>query len=172
MTRAYLQPPDPKLDLVLERVVDVPRELVWIAWTVPERLKQWFTPAPWTTVECEVDLRPGGIFRTVMRSPEGQDFPNLGCYLDVVENERLVWTNVLGPGFRPTVRPTDDSCEAFAFTAAVSLAPHGTGTKYTAHVIHGTEVGRDRHLEMGFHDGWGTALEQLVALVKRMQAGG
>ena len=66
---------DSKLDLVLERVVDVPRELVWAAWTKPEHIMKWFTPAPWTTVDCEIDLRPGGIFRTVMRSPEGQEFP-------------------------------------------------------------------------------------------------
>ena len=67
---------DPKLDLVLERTIDVPRELVWAAWTQPEHLSQWFTPAPWTVSECGIDLRPGGIFRTVMRSPEGREFPN------------------------------------------------------------------------------------------------
>lgn len=69
---------DPLLDLVLERVVDVPPELVWAAWTTPEHVTHWFTPAPWKTVTCEIDLRPGGMFRTVMRSPEGQDFPNVG----------------------------------------------------------------------------------------------
>ena len=51
--------------------MDVPRELVWLAWTTPEHVKQWFTPAPWTTVDCEIDLRPGGIFRTVMRFHQG-----------------------------------------------------------------------------------------------------
>ena len=55
-------PVNPKLDLVLERVVDVPRELVWRAWTEPELMKQWFTPAPWQTVDCEVDLRPAEFF--------------------------------------------------------------------------------------------------------------
>jgi uncharacterized protein YndB with AHSA1/START domain len=54
--------------------------------------QQWFTPAPWKTVDCEIDLRPGGLFRTVMRSPEGQEFPNVGCYLEIVENEKLIWT--------------------------------------------------------------------------------
>ena len=67
-----------KLDLVLERVVDVSPELVWMAWTQPEHLKKWFTPAPWTTVECVIDLRPGGEFRTVMKSPEGALYPNSG----------------------------------------------------------------------------------------------
>jgi uncharacterized protein YndB with AHSA1/START domain len=55
---------DPKLDVVLERVVDVSPDLVWIAWTQPKHLKAWFTPAPWTTVDCQIDLRPGGLFRT------------------------------------------------------------------------------------------------------------
>jgi uncharacterized protein YndB with AHSA1/START domain len=168
MTRPIVYQPDPKLDLVLERIVDVPRGLVWTAWTTPEHVKTWFTPAPWTTVDCEIDLRPGGIFRTVMRSPEGQEFPNVGCFLEVVENQRLAWTNVLAPGYRPSSRPSDDSCDAFAFTAVISLEPHGDGTKYTALVIHGDEESRRKHAEMGFHEGWGKALEQLVAIVKKM----
>jgi uncharacterized protein YndB with AHSA1/START domain len=94
---------DPRLDLVLERVVDVAPELVWAAWTVPEHIKKWFTPAPWKTVDCEIDLRPGGIFRTVMRSPEGQDITNVGCFLEIVANRKLIWTVALQPGL-PTVR--------------------------------------------------------------------
>jgi uncharacterized protein YndB with AHSA1/START domain len=62
---------NPRLDLLLERVVDVPPDLVWAAWTVPEHVKKWFTPAPWRTMDCEIDLRSGGIFRIVMRGPEG-----------------------------------------------------------------------------------------------------
>lgn len=166
MTRAHVQPPDTGLDLFLERIVDVPREDVWRAWTTPAYLKRWFTPVPWSTVDCEIDLRPGGIFRTVMRSPEGQESPFLGCYLEVIENERLVWTNVLAPGFRPATLPKDETCDALAFTAVISLEPHGSGTKYSALVIHGDEAVRKRHADMGFHDGWGKALDQLVALVK------
>ena len=59
MSTAVVQT-NPKLDLILERVVDVPREIVWAAWTKPEHIKKWFTPAPWKTVDCEIDLRPGG----------------------------------------------------------------------------------------------------------------
>ncbi len=93
--------PSLDLDLQLEREVDVPPEAVWAAWTQPDQLVKWFTPAPWTTAECQIDLRPGGMFRTVMRSPEGEDFPNVGCYLEVVPYERLVWTSALAPGYRP-----------------------------------------------------------------------
>ncbi|MGL5164715.1 MAG: SRPBCC family protein [Afipia sp.] len=149
---------DPKLDLVLERVVDVPPELVWRAWTEPKHLMPWFTPAPWKTVDCEIDLRPGGIFRTVMRSPEGQDMDNSGCYLEVVENRRLIFTDALLPGFRPR--------DGGFFTGIVSITPEGKGTRYTATAIHKDEAGRKSHEEMGFHSGWGTALDQLVAYAK------
>ena len=168
MTHPMQHQPDPKLDLVLERIVDVPPALVWMAWTTPEHLKKWFTPVPWQTVDCEIDLRPGGIFRTVMRSPEGQEFPNVGCYLEIVENEKLVWTNALAPGYRPAKPPAAMPCDAFSFTAVISLAPHGNGTKYTALVIHSDEDARQKHAEMGFHDGWGKALDQLVATVKEL----
>lgn len=162
---------DPDLDLVLERVVDVPPEKVWRAWTQPELLKKWFTPAPWQTVDCEIDLRPGGIFRTVMRSPEGKDMPHgIGCYLEVIENKRLVWTAALGPGFRP-VKPSSadsDGCDDLLFTAIISLEPHGKGTKYTAIAMHQDPEATRRHAEMGFNEGWGKALDQLVEVVKAM----
>jgi uncharacterized protein YndB with AHSA1/START domain len=151
---------DPKRDLVLERVVDVSPEVVWAAWTEPRHLKKWFTPLPWTTVDCEIDLRPGGAFRTVMRSPEGQDYPNAGCYLEIVPHRKLLWTDALEPGFRPA-RPNAEA--GFRMTAAILLEPQGEGTKYTALVMHADEEGRQKHEAMGFHQGWGKALEQLVA---------
>jgi uncharacterized protein YndB with AHSA1/START domain len=171
MTNSNFHQPDPRRDLVLERIIDVPRELVWTAWTTPEHLKKWFTPAPWTTVDCEIDLRPGGIFRTVMRSPEGQEFPGAGCYLEVIKNEKLVWTNVLAPGYRPATRHAGTKgheCDELLFTAVISLEPHGNGTKYTALVMHGDEASCKKHEEMGFHEGWGKALDQLVASVRGM----
>jgi len=145
MTSPLLQP-DPKLDLVLERVIDVPRDLVWAAWTRPEHVKKWFTPAPWTVADCEIDLRPGGIFRTVMRSPDGEEFPNIGCYLEIIPNERLIWTDALLPGYRPSENPF--------FTAIITLEARGNGTRYTALAVHRDEAGRRKHEEMGFHDGW------------------
>lgn len=156
---------NPQLDLVLERVIDVPPELVWKAWTTPELLMPWFTPAPWKTIDCEIDLRPGGIFRTTMQSPQGQEFPNAGCYLEIVPNQKLVWTSALEPGYRPS-----NAAEGpFLFSAAILLEPHGNGgTKYTAIAIHRDEAGKKQHEEMGFHAGWGKALDQLVEFVKKM----
>jgi uncharacterized protein YndB with AHSA1/START domain len=151
--------PDPELDLLLERVVDVPRDVVWAAWTMPEHLVTWFAPAPFTTTECEIDLRPGGIFRTVLRSPDGDEFSNTGCYLEVVENARLVWTSLLWPGYRPA-----SPAPELAFTAVISLASNDRGTKYSALAMHGDAASRENHAEQGFHEGWGTALDQLVSL--------
>lgn len=153
---------NPKLDLVLERVVDMRPELVWKAWTQPEHLKKWFTPKPWETVKCEIDLRPGGIFSTTMRSPEGEVMPaDPGCYLEIVENQKLVFTDALGPGFRPKT-------EAF-MTAVILLEPEGTGTRYTAIAMHADPDGKSKHEEMGFHNGWSTALDQLVASMKGLE---
>jgi uncharacterized protein YndB with AHSA1/START domain len=162
--------PDPKLDLTFERIVDVPKEPIWKAWTQPEHLKPWFCPLPWKTIDCEIDLRPGGMFRTVMMSPEGQKFPNLGCYLEVRKNEKLVWTNALTPGYRPASVPSAkaDGHLGFFFTATIALATHGSGTKYTATVIHADEAGCKQHEAMGFQEGWGKALDQLVAYAKKM----
>jgi uncharacterized protein YndB with AHSA1/START domain len=157
-------PTDPALDLVLEREVDVPPELVWKAWTTPDLLKQWFTPKPWTTPQCEIDLRPGGLFRTVMRSPDGEEHDNVGCFIDIVPNERLSWTSVLGPDYRPLAVDPDD----LHLTAVIELQPNGRGgTRYRAVAIHRDPAERKRHEEMGFHEGWGTVLDQLVEAVTR-----
>ncbi len=153
---------DPTLDLVLERDVDVPRPLVWKAWTTPEHVRAWFAPRPWSVSECVIDLRPGGVFRTVMRSPEGQTFPGDGCVLEVVPEERLVWTDALLPGFRPAQEPF--------FTAVIELFDSGGGgTRYVATAIHRDAAGRQRHADMGFVEGWGTALDQLVEHARTMR---
>lgn len=158
---------DPRLDLQLQRDVDVSVADVWRAWTTPEVLMKWFCPVPWKVVECEVDLRPGGQFRTVMQSPEGRNMPSdEGTYLVVTPEERLVWTNVLGAGFRP--KPAGGDLQlGFPFVVDLTLAAlPGGGTRYHARVMHADAAGRDAHAAMGFEQGWNIALDQLVALMK------
>jgi uncharacterized protein YndB with AHSA1/START domain len=172
LTTPNPQPPlplpfDPALDLRFDRVVALPPHRIWQAWTTPALLMQWFCPRPWTVVDCEVDLRPGGAFRTVMQSPEGQRYPNLGCFLTVSPGQRLVWTNGLAPDFRPVLPGTDASVD-FKFTGVIDLRPEGDGTRYTAQVLHADTGTRDRHAAMGFEAGWGIALDQLVALMQRV----
>ena len=154
--------PDSECDLVLERELDVPVEKVWAAWTQPELIVQWFTPAPWKTAACELDLRPGGRFCVTMESPEGEQSPNEGCILEVVPERRLTWTSVMAAGFRPT--PAVNGADDMQFTAVITMEPTGSRTRYSATVIHPDPATAGRHRDMGFHDGWGAALDQLVAL--------
>jgi uncharacterized protein YndB with AHSA1/START domain len=148
------------LDLVLERYVDVPVEQVWAAWTRPELLVKWFVPAPWKAVHAAVDLRPGGAFHTVMQSPEGEQFPSTGCYLEVVAPTRLVWTSVMQGGYRPNVAGQGGP----DFTGRLTFTPQGAGTLYRAEAIHATAEAAKAHADMGFHAGWGAALDQLVEM--------
>jgi uncharacterized protein YndB with AHSA1/START domain len=102
-----------------------------------------------------------------MQSPEGQrmtDSP--GTFLTIEPQQRLVWTNALGPGFRPKTHPSEGNLEFF-FVVNLSLAPlPNGGTSYTATVMHQDEASRDAHEGMGFQQGWGVALDQLVKLMR------
>jgi len=152
------------LDLVLERIVDVPPELVFKAWTTPENLMPWFCPKPFRTVECEIDLKPGGKFFVQMVDPNGNKLPaQPGCYLEIAPNRKLVWTSALGPGYRPH----DPAAAPWFFTAVLTFEPHGShGCKYTATALHSNRQHVEAHEKMGFSHGWGKVLEQLVEYVK------
>jgi uncharacterized protein YndB with AHSA1/START domain len=144
-------------DLIITRIFNAPREKVFKAWTDPELLKQWFAPLPYTTPIAELDVRPGGANLIVMRDPQGNDFPNRGVYLEVVENERLVFTNAYTRAWEPSDKPF--------MTVIVTFEHEGGKTKYTALVRHWTVADRETHEKMGFHQGWGQCADQLEALV-------
>jgi uncharacterized protein YndB with AHSA1/START domain len=150
-------------ELVLLRVVPVPRALIWKAWTEPEHLKKWFCPLPWKAVECEIDLRPGGIFRTLMRGPNGEEHATSGCYIEVVRPARLVWTLALEAGFRPAADPF------LLFTAILTFEDEAGGTRYTARALHKDAADAMKHAEMGFEKGWGAALDQLVGIAGELK---
>lgn len=147
-------------ELVLTRIFDVSPEKVYRAWTEPELLKQWFAPLPWTTPRAEIDVRPGGANLIVMRNPEGEDFPNHGVYLDVVKNERLVFTDAYTRAWEPSEQPF--------MTVVLTFEDLGGKTRYTARVLHWTVADRERHEQMGFHEGWGQCADQLAELLKRI----
>ena len=81
------------LDLVINRVFDAPRDLVWRAWTDPEQMKQWSAPRGFTIPVSEGDLRPGGSWRATMRDPSGVELHLGGTYREIVEPEKLVFTH-------------------------------------------------------------------------------
>jgi uncharacterized protein YndB with AHSA1/START domain len=158
------------LDLVIERQVDAPKELVWRALVEPELVKQWFAPKPWQTVDCRIDLRVGGEFYTVMHGPEGEKHEGASCFLEIVPQERLIWTAALQPGLRPAapVAENDTSCAAIIFTCVITLKAKDGGTQYTVSVLHGSPQQTKIHEEMGFYDGWGTCVTQLIDVVKAL----
>lgn len=157
-------------DLVLERTLDAPIELVWEAYTNPEHIKQWFAPKPFEISEIDLDLRPGGVFRIRMVGPDGFDTGHgvPGCVLEVVEGKKLAWTSALGPGYRPN--EAGEGCEAFPMTAIVTLADAGNGkTQYRAVSLHRNMADKETHEKMGFHDGWGTVAGQLEKYAKGLR---
>jgi uncharacterized protein YndB with AHSA1/START domain len=147
-------------ELVLSRMIDAPPHKVYRAWTEPELLKQWFAPAPFTTPVAELDVRPGGANLIVMRSADGTEFPNRGVYLEVVPNERLVFTDAYTEAWQPSGKPF--------MTVILTFEDEGGRTRYTARVRHWTAEDRETHENMGFHQGWGQCADQLAALVARI----
>ena len=148
-------------ELVIVRETDVPREKLYAGWTQPDLLVQWFTPKPWTTTSCQMDLRVGGTCRTTMRSPEGQEFPNVGVFLEIVPNEKLVFTDAYLGDWQPN--------PDHFFTAILTFEtlPNGK-TRYTARARHWSEEAKQKHEAMGFVDGWNKAFDQLVELASKL----
>jgi uncharacterized protein YndB with AHSA1/START domain len=157
-------------DLVLERVLDAPRDLVWKAFSTPEHLRQWWAPRPYQTPECEMDLRPGGKFYTRMTGPDGFDVKATGCFLEVVALEKVVWTSALGENFRPN-EFAPDGCGGFPFTAIMTFEETADGkTRYRAVAMHRNAADRETHAAMGFHDGWGTCADQLGEVARELMS--
>jgi uncharacterized protein YndB with AHSA1/START domain len=153
--------PESDRELVLCRIIDVPREKLFRAWTEPAIMKQWFAPKPWTTPIIETDLRSGGASRIVMRGPEGTESDNPGVYLEVVKNEKLVFTDAYRAGWEPVENPF--------MTAIITFEDIGGGkTKYTARARHFTVEARKKHEKMGFHEGWGICAEQLAEVAAKL----
>ena len=160
MTATPAAAPASDRELVLTRLIDAPREKLFRAWTDPALLKQWFAPLPWTTASAELDVRPGGASLIVMRDPEGNEFPNRGVFLEVVKNERLVFTDAYVKAWEPS--------EKSFMTGILTFEDMGGKTRYTARVRHWTVADREAHEKMGFHQGWGQCTDQLAALVAKL----
>ena len=155
---------NPELDFSIERFIDAPVRLVWEALTKPEHLKEWYMPRPWGRVSrTEMDVRPGGIFSIDIATGDGQEVPNLGCFLDVVPMDRLVWTSMLFPGYRPAV--FDD----IPISAIVTMETVGTGTRYLFTALHRNEADCESNRTSGFQQGTEIAVDQFVAHVMAMK---
>ena len=144
---------DPQTDLQLERVIHVPRALVWACWTTPEHIKHFFIPRPHRVVSCDIDLRIGGRFNTVF-DVDGNEMRNEGVWLEIVPQQILVFTDGYREGWKPAQDPF--------LTAILKLEDVGPGsTRYTAIARHRSPEARQSHEEMGFFTGWGIVVDQL-----------
>ena len=152
---------DPETDLRLERELKAPRQLLWRCWTTPELVKRFFVPKPHQVLDCKIDLRPGGRFDTTFEV-EGNRMENSGVWLEVVPEERLVFTDAYSAGWKPAPEPFMTAIIAFRD------APGG-GTLYTATVRHRTPEARQSHEDMGFFDGWGTVATQMEAYAQSIK---
>lgn len=146
-------------ELIVSRILDAPREQVFAAWTDPRQLAEWWGPHGMTTPVCEVDLRPGGLFRTVMRAPDGTEYPAKGVFIEIVPPERLVFSDAFEPGFQPAVEPF--------MTAIVTFENWGGKTKCTARALHKSSADREKHQHMGFHQGWSESLDRLASCLAK-----
>lgn len=106
MTKAKTAPTENVADreIVITRVFDAPRELVWNAWTDPKRIVQWWGPRGFTTTIHEMDVRPGGVWKQTMHGPDGTDYPSQCAFIEVVKPARILYSMVGGkrgnPGHR------------------------------------------------------------------------
>lgn len=154
---------DPKLDILIERFIDAPVSLVWKALTQAEHVKQWWMPRTWgTAVSAELDMRPGGIF-SIDILVNGNTVPNVGCILEVVPEQRWVWTSMLFPDYRPAV--FDD----VPITGVMTVEAVGTGTRYKFLALHRNEADVAANRDSGWLEGTELATDQLVELVMSLK---
>ncbi len=143
-------------ELVITRIFDAPRNVVFQAWTEPGRAARWWGPQGFVTTYCDMDVRPGGAFRVCMRSPEGVDHWKQGVYREVVEPERLVftfaWEDAEGKPIRQTL-------------VTVTFAEHGDKTALTLHqAVFETVALRDEHQR-----GWASTLQRFAEYLAENQ---
>jgi uncharacterized protein YndB with AHSA1/START domain len=148
-------------DLVLERIIDAPAQALYRCWTSPELMPEWFCPKPWFVSDVRLDVRAGGQNVMVMNGPGGERIPQAGVYLEVVPNQKLVFTDAFTEAWKPSEKPF------MVATITFEDLPGGK-TRYRAVARHWTVEDRDTHEKMGFHEGWGIATDQLTALAKTL----
>lgn len=147
--------------LEIERIIGAPRDVVWRCWTETDLFRQWYCPAPWIISHADIDLKVGGRMNCVMEGPDGERHEIVGMLLEFVPGERLTFTDGYAEGFMPRANPF--------MTGYVRLADHGDGeTRMVWGARHTSAEDRQKHIEMGFEQGWNAAAGQLDELARRI----
>lgn len=144
-------------DLRITRLMDVPRDAVWRAWT--DHLTEWWCPKPWTTEVIENDMRPGGRSAMIMRGPDGEESAMEGVFLEIEPGRRIVFTNAFTAGWMP---------QAPFMLGYFEFADEESKTRYTAGSRHWDEATMKQHEGMGFFDGWNKVADQLEEVARRI----
>ena len=153
--------PENDRELVIARKVAASPAALYRCWTDPTLIPQWFCPKPWVAKVVKMDVRPGGASQMIFNGPDGESFPNDGVYLEIVPNQKLVFTDAFSEGWKLTENPM--------FTGVITFEDAGNGeTLYVARARHWTDAAAKQHVEMGFHEGWGVCAEQMEALAKTL----
>lgn len=149
-------------EILIERVFKAPRPLVFKAWSQPEHLAKWWGPTGFTTAQCDVTAQPGGEFRMVITAPDGQDYPCLGRYAEVIEPEKIVLIGSpdgspgCGAGLPPEARIT------------VTFSESQEGTLLSIHTLFPSTEATQAAIDTGFLPGWTTGLERLNELLPQL----
>ena len=143
-------------EIVMTRVFDAPRRLVWEAWTNPAHVPHWMLgPEGWTMPVCEIDLRTGGAWHFVWRRADGTEMAMRGAYQEVVPPERLVSTESWGGDWPETLN-------------TLTLAEEGGKTTVTQRVLYPSKEARDAALQTGMKEGVSESFNRLDDYVRTM----
>lgn len=145
----------PDREIVIERVFDAPRDLVFDAWTDPNAVSQWFGPNGFMLTIHEMDVRAGGVWRFIMHGPDGTDYDNKIVYTEVTRPERLVYSH----------GADDDGAGDFHVT--VTFAVQGKGTRLTMRSVFPTTEARDKTIEFGAVEGGKQTMERLAQFLAK-----
>ena len=148
--------------IVVSRLLDAPRALVWKAWTEPEHIARWWGGKGFVISGCTIELRQGGAFRLSMHAADGAVHPCRGTFRDIVAYERIVYDGEpddrhgCGAGLPPGARVT------------VTFEDEGPQTRLTVRTRFTTAAARRAADEAGYVAGWGESLERLAGHARQM----
>lgn len=144
-------------ELVITRIFDAPREMVFRAWTEVEQLAQWWGPEGFTNPACQIDVRPGGVIYIEMRGPDGTTYPMGGTFHEVVPPERLVFTS--------TALVDDSGNPQLVNLNTITFEEHNGKTKLTVHVRVMKATPAAAPALAGMDMGWNQSLDRLAMFV-------
>lgn len=145
-------------EVVITRVINAPRSLVFEAWTESKHVAQWWGPTGFTNTICEMDVRPGGVWRFIMHGPNGVDYKNKIVYMEVVETERLVYSH-----------GGDEGDEAGQFHVTVTFAEQDGKTQLTMRMLFESSEERDKTVDFGAIRGGNQTLDRLEEHLTKMR---